>query len=220
MKIVAIADIHGKIDRLDIAYDDLAIADLLILTGDVTNFGREAEAARIIGRVERHASELLAVPGNCDYPEVEAYLSERDLNLDRRAVKRGGLFFIGLGGSLPGPGTTPNEYNEEQLAGFLKAAFSAVPTEAPFVLVSHPPPRDTAADEVSPGKHVGSVAVRAFIEEHQPMVCLTGHIHEAASLDRIGATHVINPGPLQTGRYAYLEVTGKEVHAELRGPGA
>ncbi len=42
--------------------------------------------------------------------------------------------------------------------------------------------------------HVGSVAIRRFIEERQPLVTLHGHIHESARLtgawcERIGRTH-------------------------------
>jgi Icc-related predicted phosphoesterase len=42
--------------------------------------------------------------------------------------------------------------------------------------------------------HVGSIAIRRFIEERQPLLTLHGHVHESARLsgswrDRIGATH-------------------------------
>lgn len=220
MKIVVIADIHNRIDRLEIAQEDMASADLVILTGDVTNFGRRDDAAAMIERVQEFASQLMAVPGNCDYPEVEAYLDELGINLDRRAEELDGLHFVGLGGSLPGPAPTPNEYTENELADFLDKAYERVPDGAPFLLVSHQPPRDTAADAVSPAEHVGSVVVREFIEAHQPLACLTGHIHEAASVDRLGDCWIVNPGPLHTGRYAHLEVSGRQVRAELRGPGA
>ncbi len=33
------------------------------------------------------------------------------------------------------------------------------------------------------GRHVGSAAVRRFIERHRPLACFTGHIHEAAGMD-------------------------------------
>jgi len=41
---------------------------------------------------------------------------------------------------------------------------------------------------------VGSTAVRAAIEEHQPCLGLHGHIHEAKGTTRIGRTLCINPG--------------------------
>jgi Icc-related predicted phosphoesterase len=41
---------------------------------------------------------------------------------------------------------------------------------------------------------VGSTAVRAAIEEHQPLLSLHGHIHESGGAVRIGRTLAINAG--------------------------
>jgi len=41
---------------------------------------------------------------------------------------------------------------------------------------------------------VGSTAVRTFVEKHQPLLGLHGHIHECKGVDRIGRTLIINPG--------------------------
>ena len=43
---------------------------------------------------------------------------------------------------------------------------------------------------------VGSHAVRAVIEEYQPMLGLFGHIHEAKGTTRLGRTLCINPGSM------------------------
>ncbi len=74
-------------------------------------------------------------------------------------------------------------------------------TEA--VLLFHAPPYDSALDraaldgrtvEFAPlDVHVGSIAVRRFIERRQPLLTLHGHIHESARLtgswrERIGRT--------------------------------
>jgi uncharacterized protein len=52
-----------------------------------------------------------------------------------------------------------------------------------FIFVSHAPPRDTALDQMATGFHVGSLAVRRFIERWGPtgrlVASLHGHIHEA-----------------------------------------
>ena len=50
-------------------------------------------------------------------------------------------------------------------------------------------------DHVPLDVHVGSIAVRRFIESRQPLLTLHGHIHESARLsgswrDRIGRTHM------------------------------
>ncbi len=75
------------------------------------------------------------------------------------------------------------------------------------VFLFHSPPADTALDRAAlDGKmhehvpldpHVGSVAVKRFIEQRQPLVTLHGHVHEAARLTgtwkiQIGRTVCIN----------------------------
>jgi uncharacterized protein len=75
------------------------------------------------------------------------------------------------------------------------------------VFLFHTPPCDTPLDRAAlDGKtyehvaldvHVGSIAVKRFIEERQPLLTLHGHVHEAARLTgewkiRIGRTICIN----------------------------
>jgi uncharacterized protein len=72
-----------------------------------------------------------------------------------------------------------------------------------LILVAHSPPYQTALDRAAlDGKmidhcpldvHVGSIAIRRFIEKRQPLLTLHGHVHESARLtgrwqDRIGRT--------------------------------
>ncbi len=50
-------------------------------------------------------------------------------------------------------------------------------------------------DHVPMDVHVGSIAIKRFIESRQPMLSLHGHVHESPNLskswkDRIGATHL------------------------------
>lgn len=56
---------------------------------------------------------------------------------------------------------------------------------------------DRAVDHAPLDVHVGSIAIRRFIEERQPWLTLHGHIHESARLtgswrDRIGRTPLIS----------------------------
>jgi Icc-related predicted phosphoesterase len=76
-------------------------------------------------------------------------------------------------------------------------AGSAPSEEAIFVF--HSPPRNTSCDLTGGRAHVGSRAIRSFVERHQPPLVLSGHIHEAprvsaAYRDTIGRTTVVNPG--------------------------
>lgn len=68
------------------------------------------------------------------------------------------------------------------------------------VFVTHSPPWNTKLDMVYPdGAHIGSKAVREFIEREQPLLTIHGHAHESFEIsgqfmEVIGKTISINPG--------------------------
>jgi uncharacterized protein len=67
------------------------------------------------------------------------------------------------------------------------------------IYVCHTPPANTPLDEMPREKHVGSRALRAFIERYAPPLTLHGHIHEAPELSgryavQLGTTWCVNPG--------------------------
>jgi uncharacterized protein len=217
MKILSIPDIHGDIDKLEQITELIGSVDLVLLVGDLTNFGRAEDAAAVVERVSRSNGNILAVPGNCDYPEVEWYLSERGLNLDGRHQVRNGMVFAGLGASLYSPSRgTPNEVSDEILAERLDAIAADLPNVRPLVLVSHQPPLKTVNDRVCEGLHVGSASVRRFIETRSPLICFTGHIHEGIGQDWIGVTPIINPGPFYQGRFAVADVGATVESIDIR----
>jgi uncharacterized protein len=88
------------------------------------------------------------------------------------------------------------------IAGDLEALVGAADVSAALFLF-HAPPHATALDRAALDEktvdhapldvHVGSIAIRRFIEARQPLVTLHGHVHESARLtgawqDRIGRT--------------------------------
>lgn len=216
MIIVALTDIHGKPHAADDIAHDLEAADVVLLPGDLTTFGRRDEALRVLDAVRVHNPRVLAVMGNCDFPEVEQLLVEEGICLHRTHRTVHGVTFVGLGGSLPCPIPTLNEWSESEIADYLEAAYGGVDGSRPVVLVSHQPPSDTKVDLAGIGKHVGSTAVRHCIERHHPAICFSGHIHEAQGVDAIGKTVLINPGPFFDGRYAWVELDARSCRAEIR----
>jgi len=212
MRILTIGDIHMQTGRLrDIA--DLSGADLVLIAGDLTHFGGAAEADRVLVAISAHNPTILGVHGNLDRPEVGSLLEQRGLSLHGTARVVDGLGFVGLGGSNLTPFNTPCEYGEKQIEYLLEEGLAALDGHRPFVLLSHPPPAGTTADRLSFGQHVGSAAVRTFIERHQPAYCICGHIHEARGTDLLGSTIIINPGTLQDGGWLEMTYTeGKFVH--------
>lgn len=219
MVVIALSDIHGALGHLEAVGPALEAADLVILSGDLTMFGRADAAQEVVDAVGRYNPRIFAVMGNCDYPEVDDHLKKAGMSLHRNHVVAGNLVLAGLGGSLPGPVRTLNEWSEDEIAAHLDEAIRDAPEDSGMVLVSHQPPKDTAIDLAGIGEHVGSTAVRAFIEKHQPLVCFSGHIHEAAGVDSIGDTKLINPGPFTQGAYAYAEFDGGLKTLEIRRSG-
>ena len=217
MDILAIPDIHGDFSRLQNLSAQIETADIILLVGDITNFGREQEVAVIIEFIKSLNSRILAVTGNCDFPPVASYLSMQEMNIEAAHRMIDGIAFVGLGASLYSPSRgTPNEVSEEVLTENLNKAIAGLPEDTPLVLVSHQPPRDTAADRINSDLHVGSHSVRQFIEQYQPLVCFSGHIHEGAGIDAIGETQVVNPGPFFRGNYATARINGQLEALDIR----
>jgi Icc-related predicted phosphoesterase len=220
MKIVALPDLHGDIDHLPILGHALSIVDLILLVGDFTNGGSASDAERIINLLRWFNPNMLAIPGNWDPPEVDVYLSQTGINLNQGHVILEGIAFIGMGAALPGPVPTPNEISESDFERFFDEAMFGLDVSIPEILVCHQPPYNTLNDLAQRNLHVGSKAVRAFIERRQPWICFSGHIHEGIGIDQIGQTKVINPGPLRQGSYAYAEVSSGGLQTlEIRNVG-
>lgn len=209
MKILALTDIHGRVGAMKPLTDLIQTADLIILCGDITHFGRKREINDIIDTLQKINGNIIAVSGNCDYPEVGQYLSKKEMLLYDVAKTINKICFYGLSGSLPCPGRTPNEYTEEECESIL-SGFS-LSSNQPFILVSHQPPDNTINDAVTANHHVGCKAVRKFIEKTEPLICFTGHIHEGIGIDYIGKTAIVNPGPAFTGGYALAEVKDHQI---------
>ena len=215
---IAIGDVHDdSIDALS-AIPELSGSDGLIFTGDLTNVGGVREAARVLDTARMHTTIVAAQIGNMDKVEVADFLSREGINIHAATrLLAPGLAVIGVGGSTPTPFGTPSEFSEASYAGWLEACWPEAKKLADQVLlVSHNPPKGTKCDVIGAGIHVGSEAVRAFIEKHQPSLCLCGHIHEARATDAIGATRIINPGNFSAGGYIVLTYAQGRLAADLR----
>lgn len=204
MKIVAIADIHSRIDYQPSVTSILEKADLILIAGDITNFGDCEEAITVIETLLSYNKNLLAVPGNCDRPGVANALASRGINIHATERTFGNVRILGLGGCNKTPFHTPTEYTEPELAAFLNK-YQEPAGSGREILVSHAPPHKTKLDRVFLGFHVGSKAIRTYIEDKRPDVVVCGHIHEARGFDHINETLIINPGPFPKN-YAVIDV--------------
>jgi len=109
----------------------------------------------------------------------------------------------------------------------VERGLAQVPPRSPLICVFHCPPHGTALDQIHGRAHVGSRAVRAFLEKHQPTLSLHGHIHESPAVsgrfaERIGTTIGVNPGQrlgssLHAVWFRLSDVAGSLTHT-LFGP--
>lgn len=200
MQIIAIPDIHAQAEALHDIAKPISDADMVLLPGDMTNGGPNGvEAMRKVLDVLASLNEhIYTVPGNMDTEAVLAMTSEMGINLHRQHVVLGDIALCGLGGALPFYGRFV--FSEEVLAEYLEESVAGLPENMPMVLVSHQPPYGTVCDQLENGEHVGSHAVRAFIEQHQPLVVFCGHIHSGIGKDRIGESVILNPGRFTESR--------------------
>ncbi|HEX2647548.1 MAG TPA: metallophosphoesterase [Candidatus Dormibacteraeota bacterium] len=148
-------------------------------------------------------------PGNDDEMEVDDVVRRAELVelVEGRVVEIDGFSMISTGWSNPTPWKTHREESEEELGKRIEAMASQVADQSHAIFNLHCPPFRSGLDE-APAidadlrllhggralRPVGSTAVRAAIEKHQPLISLHGHIHESKGAVKIGKTLSINPG--------------------------
>ncbi|MBD3312533.1 hypothetical protein GF352_03715 [archaeon] len=192
MKILATADIHEDKQLVEQLVKNSRDADVIVIAGDLT--WAEQDLKGIIGPLKKHGKPIIMIPGNhetlasIDY--LEKLYKPRVYNLHARGIKIDEVCFVACGSGNIGL----FQLTEDEVGGALEKALKEVKDCKKTVLVTHTPPYNTLVDNLGWTK-AGSVAVRKFIEKHQPELCICGHIHETAGLiDKIGKTKIINVG--------------------------
>jgi Icc-related predicted phosphoesterase len=127
--------------------------------------------------------------------------------------------FVSRGGRLAPHRFDPGRRSPTIAEGLEALAARTRPAETVFVL--HSPPRDTCCDMIGARAHVGSRAIRSFIERHQPPLVLSGHIHESPRVssawrDAIGRTVAVNPGQFGSSRLCAVWFDPRSVEPTLR----
>ena len=156
--------------------------------------------------------ECYVTPGNDDFLSIDTVIRDAPAVhfVEGACVSLDGVHeMITTGYSNPTPWNTERELSEDDLGASLEAMWSQVGDPANAVAVVHPPPVNTALDEApeldadlglksGPGglkmTHVGSSAVRDWVERAQPLLGLHGHVHESKATEAIGRTLCVNPG--------------------------
>jgi len=162
-------------------------------------------------RLEGTGVRCLVMPGNDDDFEIDPVIERASLveNPDGRIVPLGEYQLLSSAWASPTPWDSPRELPEEELEEKLEQLAANLEPGVPTIFNLHCPPFDSGLDMAPQltddlrvvhrgGEQVivpvGSRAVRAMIERHQPLLGLHGHIHESRHATRIGRTLCLNPG--------------------------
>jgi len=188
MKIMTFSDVHA----------DMAIAEklvkraqkndveLVVCAGDFTVFERQLKP--MLKLFDSIGKPVVLIPGNHESPalvEKHAISLKNIVHIHMRAWQHQGITFLGWG--TDGFNRRSEEFRT------LSRLWRPLAAEK-TVLVTHAPPYGTKLDKLDK-EHIGNVDIRKAIERIQPVLAVSGHIHEnEGKQDKIGKTFCINPG--------------------------
>ncbi len=200
-----ISDAHGSAENVKKLSEEAKKADFVLFGGDSAKFGEGQTAFGVLDALVGLSDAVFAVRGNCDEETVLTFLENAGICVERSLTFRDGFAFCGAGGGTKFSLDTPFERDEDEIVSDLlvsKTPEIGGEDGVPLVLIVHNPPKNTNCDKIPGDVHVGSEKIRAFIEDVQPLLVVTGHIHESAGVSVIGSATVVNPGSLLEGKYA------------------
>lgn len=218
MKILAVGDVHGNYKKI-MEYLKNNKVDLIIITGDITQFGPAELGEEILNEIGSFNVPVLAIPGNCDPESIHSCIdNSRAVSIHARSLLIKDIGICGFGGSNPTPFDTPLEFEEVQIYEEARKVMDEISNEKITLFITHAPPYGTKTDLLPSGEHAGSTSIRKIIEEYQPALNVCGHIHESVGVDKIGKTKVVNPGEISKGHGCLIQIDDAEddpVKAEI-----
>lgn len=203
MRIAALADLHftpQSYDRIreqmNRVRDD---ADLMVIAGDLTNFGKPEEIESMLNSMVRLRIPIVAVLGNHDHESGKAdevskmLVSEGVKLLDGTGYERDGVGFAGTKGFPGGFGRGAlTAFGEPEVKAFVQAAIdeslkleralSQLRTPKRVVVVHYAPIGATVQGEppeIFP--YLGSSRLSEVIDRHGADLVLHGHAHHGAA---------------------------------------
>ena len=197
-------------DEVASTHGDQAATDALFLQVMQSTLTRWLDMAA--ERLDPARTRLYVMLGNDDEPVLREILTSSPAVVDPEdvVVDLGeGIQMMSCGFANPTPWHAPREMPEEQLRAHLEKLVAQLDDPSRSVFNLHVPPIRTSIDtapvvsaDLAPVIQGGSVlmgsagseAVRAVIENYQPLISLHGHIHESRGVAKLGRTVCVNPG--------------------------
>jgi len=202
MRIAALANLHYSPQSYDRIREQMSRirddAELLVLAGDLTNFGRPQEMESLLTMLVRLRLPIVAVLGNHDYEsgcqaELVRMMTDAGIKLlDGTAYERDGVGFAGTKGFPGGFGRGAlTAFGEPEVKAFVQAAIdealkleramSQLRTGKRVVVLHYAPIGDTIrgeAPEIYP--YLGSSRLAEVIDRHGADVVFHGHAHHGS----------------------------------------
>lgn len=202
MRIAATADLHYAAQRSTTLKEQLAPvrdqADVLVVAGDLTNFGQPAEMEPLVNVLVRLRIPIVVVLGNHDYEsgreaELMHMMSSEGIKvLDGTGYERDGVGFAGTKGFVGGFGRgVLTAFGEPEIKTFVKAsidealklerAMSQLRTPKRVVVLHYAPVAATVqgeAPEIFP--YMGTSRLAEVVDRHGADLIVHGHAHHGA----------------------------------------
>ncbi|MDP2749277.1 MAG: metallophosphoesterase [Nanoarchaeota archaeon] len=189
MKFLAFADMHGNRKQLEklVRRAKKEKVDFIVCAGDISIFERRLnEMLSVLGKSKL---PVFIIPGNHESDSLLAKLSKKHklFFLHKKIFEIDGFFIAGFGGG----GFSLTDRDFEKTA---KKFYKVFKKNRNFILITHAPPYRTKVDLIG-RSHCGNKSIANFIKLSQPLVAISGHLHETeGKKDKIGKTLVVNPG--------------------------
>ena len=203
MRIAAVADLHFSPPNYDRLREPMSRvreeADVLVLAGDLTNYGKPAEMDSLLNAIVRLRIPTVAILGNHDYESgqqeelIRMMTAEGIKALDGTGYERDGVGFAGTKGFLGGFGRgVLTAFGEPEVKAFVQAAInetlkleralSLLRTPKRVVVVHYAPVIDTVRGEPAEiFPYLGSSRLAEVVDRHQANLVLHGHAHHGAA---------------------------------------
>jgi Icc-related predicted phosphoesterase len=199
MRIAATADLHFTPQRYGALRDQLNRvrdeADVLLVAGDLTNYGQPEEMEPLLNALVRLRVPVIAVLGNHDYESdkqvelVRMMTAEGVKVLDGSAYERDGVGFAGTKGFVGGFGRGMlTAFGEPEVKTFVRAgidealklerAMSQLRTSKRVVVLHYSPIAATVqgeAPEIYP--FLGTSRLAEVVDRHGADLVIHGHAH-------------------------------------------
>lgn len=219
MRILYATDVHGEgsVYETILRRGKSKDIDAVIIGGDILPTGfsnsyistqKEFLERYLIPRLnvfrKKYKKDVYVMMGNDDFAVNMNILSEAERKgiiklLHKKVNKLSNVYIVGYSFVNPIPFLLKDWEKEENEIEKDLEKIGILTNPKKTIYVFHAPPFGTSLDIIHTGLHVGSIAIRNFIEKKQPLLTLHGHIHESFEMsgvffERIGKTISINPG--------------------------